>query len=74
MQQDIALIKKTLVLIKPYRKRLIVAMISMVLVSAFGSAQAFMIKPLIDKIFVNKDVYQSLHCQQNVSFPWRCLH
>ena len=42
-------------LVKPYKKRLLIAMVSMVMVSIFGSAQAFIIKPLIDKIFINKD-------------------
>jgi subfamily B ATP-binding cassette protein MsbA len=49
------LIKRIFELIKPYKGKLIIAMFSMVMVSAFGSAQAFIIKPLIDKIFVNKD-------------------
>ena len=40
--------------IKPYKKRLIVAMFSMVMVSAFGSAQAYIVKPLLDEMFVNK--------------------
>ncbi len=42
-------------MVKPYKKRLAIAMVSMLMVSLFGSAQAFMIKPLIDKIFINKD-------------------
>lgn len=49
------LIKRILVLVKPYRKTLMIAMISMVIVSAMGSAQAYIIKPLIDKIFITKD-------------------
>ncbi len=42
-------------LIKPYKRSFIIAMFSMFMVSAFGSAQAFIIKPLIDKIFIDKD-------------------
>ncbi len=36
---------------------MVIAMLSMVMVSAFGSAQAYLIKPLIDKIFINKDAF-----------------
>ncbi len=39
----------------PYRSRLIIAMVGMVLVSGFSSAQAYMVKPLLDEIFGNKD-------------------
>lgn len=49
------LIKRIFAMVKPYKGRLAVAMLSMVMVSAFGSAQAFIIKPLIDKIFISKD-------------------
>jgi len=49
------LIRRTITLVTPYRGRLLIAMISMVIVSAMGSAQAYIIKPLIDKIFITKD-------------------
>jgi len=49
------LIKRVLSLVKPYKGRLILAMACMVLVSAFGSAQAYMVKPLLDKIFFEKN-------------------
>jgi subfamily B ATP-binding cassette protein MsbA len=49
------LLKRIFTLVKPYRKTLMIAMISMVIVSAMGSAQAYIIKPLIDKIFITKD-------------------
>jgi len=39
---------------KPYKPKLILAMASMVLVSALGSAQAYLVKPLLDEIFYNK--------------------
>jgi subfamily B ATP-binding cassette protein MsbA len=51
------LIRRIFTLIKPYKKRLGIAMFSMVMVSSLGSAQAYLIKPLIDKIFINKDVH-----------------
>jgi len=49
------LLKRIFVLVKHYRKTLMIAMVSMVIVSAMGSAQAYLIKPLIDKIFITKD-------------------
>ena len=41
--------------LKPYRSRLIIAMVGMVIVAGFNAAQAYMVKPLLDEIFVNKD-------------------
>ncbi len=41
--------------LKPYKSKLILAIFSMVLVSAFGSAQAYIVKPLLDEIFFNKN-------------------
>ena len=49
------LFKRLLLLTKPYRSQLVVATICMVMVSGLASAQAYMIKPLLDEIFVNKD-------------------
>ncbi len=49
------LTKRLLSFLQPYKKKLIIAMISMVLVSAFGSAQAYMVKPLLDEIFFTKN-------------------
>lgn len=40
--------------LKPYKAKLILAMSSMVLVSTFGSVQAYIVKPLLDEIFYNK--------------------
>ena len=42
-------------LIKPYRSSIIVAIIGMVLVSMLEAGQAYMIKPLLDEIFVKHD-------------------
>ncbi len=39
----------------PYRGKLFLAMIGMVIVAGFNAAQAYMVKPLLDEIFVNKD-------------------
>ena len=49
------LLTRLLALLRPYRNELSFAMISMVLVSGFGSAQAYMVKPLLDEIFFNKN-------------------
>lgn len=49
------LITKLLRLTRPYRPQLTIATICMVLVSGLASAQAYMIKPMLDDIFVNKD-------------------
>ena len=39
----------------PYRSKLIIAMVGMVIVAGFNAVQAYMVKPLLDEIFVNKD-------------------
>lgn len=57
MPNDKTLFKRVLTLLVPYKKQLAIAMVSMIMVSGFGSAQAYLIKPLIDKIFINKDEF-----------------
>ena len=42
-------------IIKPYRNRLILAMVSMVAVAGLSAMQAYMVKPLLDEIFFKKD-------------------
>lgn len=51
------LVRRIFTLLRPYKRRLGFAMVSMVMVSSLGSAQAYLIKPLIDKIFINKDAH-----------------
>lgn len=41
--------------VRPYGKKMAVAMVAMVLVAAFNAMQAYMVKPLLDNIFVNKN-------------------
>lgn len=41
--------------LKPYRNKLIIAMVGMVIVAGFSAVQAYMVKPLLDEIFVDKD-------------------
>ena len=43
--------------IKPYKTKLIISMISMVFVALFTGAQTYLVKDLIDKIFIAKNEY-----------------
>jgi len=44
-------------LIRPYKLPFIVAMIAALIVAGLSGAQAYMVKPLLDKIFFEKDTY-----------------
>ncbi len=55
LKELITLYKRMLVYTKPYYSKLIFAMICMVVVSAFSGAIAFLVKPVLDDIFINKD-------------------
>lgn len=48
-------IKRIFSTVKPYRTILIISMVSMAMVAALSGAQAYICKPLIDKIFFEKD-------------------
>lgn len=54
-QRLIEFLKNYLPYYKHYRTRLIVAFISMVLVAMATASIAYMVKPLLDEIFINKD-------------------
>ncbi|HET9396180.1 MAG TPA: ABC transporter permease, partial [Nitrospiraceae bacterium] len=41
--------------LKPYRLRLIAAFICSALVAAFSGAYAWLVKPVLDEIFINKN-------------------
>ncbi len=43
--------------IKPYRLKLLIAMFSMICVAAFTAAQAYLVKDLLDKIFIEKNLF-----------------
>lgn len=43
--------------IKPYRLRLLIAMVAMFIVAAMTGAQAYLVKDLLDKIFVEKNIF-----------------
>ena len=41
--------------VRPYGRKMTVAMVAMVLVAAFNALQAYLVKPLLDNIFVEKN-------------------
>ena len=43
--------------IRPYQFRLIIAMLAMIVVSATTAAQVYLVKDLLDKIFVEKNIF-----------------
>lgn len=40
--------------LQPYRKKLFISMLAMIVVAGFNAAQAYMVKPLLDEIFLHK--------------------
>ena len=48
-------ISRILQYVKPYKNRLAIAMVCMVIVASMAGAQAYMIKPLLDEIFFKQD-------------------
>jgi subfamily B ATP-binding cassette protein MsbA len=53
-KKDITVLKRLLPYIFPYKKRLIIAVISMTVVSVLTGALAYIVKPLINNIFITK--------------------
>ncbi len=51
------ILSRIYVTIKPYRLRLFIAMIAMFVVAAMTGAQAYLVKDLLDKIFVEKNIF-----------------
>jgi len=51
-----SLYRRLLSLLKPYRVKLVLAMICMTVVSLFTAAQAFLVKQALDDVFLKKDV------------------
>jgi len=49
--------KRLLRALKPYKTKLIISMVSMVFVALFTGSQTYMVKDLIDKIFIAKNQY-----------------
>lgn len=55
-QKNFYYIKKLLTYLKPYKFRIITALICMVVVSSTTGAIAYIVKPVMNHIFVNKDI------------------
>src|SRR3990172_6921528 len=47
--------RRMLAYVRPYKGRLLCAMLFMIVVSSFRGAIAFLVKPALDDIFINKD-------------------
>jgi len=59
-KESIALYRRLLLLVKPYWKKLVVAMVCMIFVSLLTAGQAYLAKPAIDDVFINKDTKKLL--------------
>ncbi len=55
MMKEREIFRRIYRLVSPYRGWLVIAMFCMVVVSAMSGAQAYIVKPVIDEIFVNQD-------------------
>jgi len=42
---------------RPYFRKMIIAVVGMIVVAVFTAVQAYMVKPLVDEIFINKDQF-----------------
>ena len=51
------LLTRLYLLIKPYKVKFVIAMIAALIVAGLTGAQAYMVKPLLDKIFFEKDTF-----------------
>lgn len=49
------LVARLFSVLRPYCKKLLIAMVAMIIVAGFNAAQAYMVKPLLDEIFYNKN-------------------
>ena len=50
-----ALYRRLLGLIKPYRTKVIFAAVCMIFYSLFYAAQAYLVKDVVNKVFIDKD-------------------
>ncbi|SHN63094.1 ABC transporter ATP-binding protein [Desulfovibrio litoralis] len=55
-QENIYLLKRCISFFKPYKLRISIALLSMLIVSLSSAATAYLIKPAMDKIFLEKNV------------------
>ncbi|GAB4344619.1 MAG: lipid A export permease/ATP-binding protein MsbA [Desulfobulbaceae bacterium] len=51
------IIRRIIPVIRPYSGRMFIAMIGMIVVAIFNAGQAYMVKHLVDDIFINKDEF-----------------
>ncbi len=49
--------KRLLKVISPYQGKLLIATLAMIVVAGFTGAQAYLVKDLLDKIFMEKDIF-----------------
>lgn len=54
---DKEIIARLYLAIKPYRIKLFIAMVAMIFVAGFTGCQAYLVKDLLDKIFIEKNVF-----------------
>ena len=58
LQKDVTLMKRMLALVLPYWRRLLVAMLLMMIMAACGGATAYMLQPVVDDVFIGKNMTQ----------------
>ncbi|KGO33986.1 MAG: ABC transporter transmembrane domain-containing protein [Desulfoprunum sp.] len=51
------ILRRIYAVIRPYQSRLFIAMVGMIFVAALTGAQAYLVKDLLDKIFMEKNVF-----------------
>lgn len=51
------ILKRLYSIVRPFRVKLFIAMIAMILVAIFTGSQAYLVKDLLDKIFINKNEF-----------------
>jgi ATP-binding cassette, subfamily B, bacterial MsbA len=54
--RSIALLKRALRYFLPYKSRIAISLVSTILVAASTTSIAFLVKPALDEIFINKDI------------------
>lgn len=52
-----AILLRLWAVLQPHRSKLVIAMVAMVAVGGFNALQAYLVKPLLDEIFVHRDAH-----------------
>nr|CRH06471.1 Lipid A export ATP-binding/permease protein msbA [Candidatus Magnetococcus massalia] len=55
MHQDLSLLRRLLALVWPFRWHVVTALVCMVILASTSGAIAFLVQPLVDKVFIEKD-------------------